>query len=521
VGGGRFALTSLLGQGGMGSVYGGQRVKDGAPVAIKIVDPGHQQSWKASELFERSARVLQGLSLPGVPEVYAFERDVDGRLVLVRERFDGGTLSERVAQQAHLKPGVFRHLSEALLRLLKTLHGLVPPVIHRDIKPSNIMFRSPSDWEPVLVDFDTVRSPGAGDGLTIVGTPGYAAPEQFSGDATARSDLYGLGATLLFVATHVPADALPRHSGRFDVEHLLGSVPPDLKRLLLTLVEPDPTHRPESAAEALAALAGAPPAPAQEPKPAHPRQAQPSGEQGQAMVNYLLEAFRRDAGIDGRRDRLVVQRVQGVVPEVLRTLRTAGRVRVDLPFLSADHGGPKHLQLDLVAAPDGGWREARSGPDDGTVLPPRQAAVSGPATLRATKVALALGAAVAMLVVLGAVVAMLTFRTSSEQVRPSRPAVSAPAVAKWASASAIARSTIMTCDLSSDPPGAKVFWRGAQLGRTPLELRTRADELPYSVVLTAPKHRNQTVSFEAEDFRYACSRRVVLEPSAGWGHQAR
>ena len=61
-------------------------------------------------------------------------------------------------------------------------------------------------------------------GATIVGTPGYAAPEQFSGHATPASDVYGLGATMLFVITHVDPDHLPRARGRFDLGKRLDGV---------------------------------------------------------------------------------------------------------------------------------------------------------------------------------------------------------------------------------------------------------------------------------------------------------
>jgi hypothetical protein len=139
-----------------------------------------------------------------------------------------------------------------MLGLLEYLHDLVPPVIHRDIKPANIMFRGAESWDPVLVDFDTVAAPeGQRTGITVVGTPGYAAPEQFAGDASPASDLYGLGATMLFVATHVEPDALPRRDGRFDVDHLLGSLDAATRKVLLRLVEPEKRARYQHARDAL------------------------------------------------------------------------------------------------------------------------------------------------------------------------------------------------------------------------------------------------------------------------------
>jgi hypothetical protein len=251
---GHYALEELLGRGGIGRVYAARREPDGHPVAVKLLLLTQVPDWSVRDLFERSTRVLQGLAHPGLPAVHDFAQDEAGRLVLVRERFDGGTLESRVrADHRHISGETFRHLAESLLRLLEYLHGRVPPVLHRDIKPSNIMFRTAADWDPVLVDFDTVAPPNR-TGLTIVGTPGYSAPEQFYGEASPASDLYSLGATLLFVATQTDAGDLPRRAGRFDVERRLGNLDPALRKVLMRMVEPAPARRCASATEALADL---------------------------------------------------------------------------------------------------------------------------------------------------------------------------------------------------------------------------------------------------------------------------
>jgi serine/threonine protein kinase len=239
----------------MATVYEAVREPEGERVAVKVLVPRTRSDWLAWELFEHSSRVLQSLSHPGLPRTHGFERGEAARLVLVREVFDGGTLFERIRHQdCRLTAVQIRHLLEALLELLAYLQALVPPVVHRDIKPSNIMFRTPGDWEPVLVDFDTIAPPpGLGSGLTIVGTPGYAAPEQLATAACAASDVYGLGATMLFVVTHLDADRLPRDGFRFAVDpplRPLGHVGTVLRRM----IEPDLARRYPSAAEALADL---------------------------------------------------------------------------------------------------------------------------------------------------------------------------------------------------------------------------------------------------------------------------
>ena len=96
---GSYRVDSLIGRGGMGLVFGAARESDGERVAVKVLWLGKEVDWKAYELFERSCEVLQRLEHRGLPKVHAFERDEAGRLVLVREKFDGGTLAERVKCQ--------------------------------------------------------------------------------------------------------------------------------------------------------------------------------------------------------------------------------------------------------------------------------------------------------------------------------------------------------------------------------------------------------------------------------------
>jgi hypothetical protein len=256
---GGYRVRSLLGRGGMGVVLGAERTSDGLPVAVKVLWLGEGVDWKAIELFERSTRVLQGLRHPLLPEVRAFERDERGTLILVRDRFDGGSLGERIRNgRPRLDRQGMRRLLEKLLGLLSYLHGQVPPVLHRDIKPDNILFRTTDDWEPVLVDFDTVAAPGPqSKRLTVVCTPGYTAPEQLAGSPCPASDLYSLGATMLFVATGTEPDELPRRDGRFEVAPLLAGLDAGVRKTVLRMLEPSLTERPRSADEALQVLGGA------------------------------------------------------------------------------------------------------------------------------------------------------------------------------------------------------------------------------------------------------------------------
>ena len=86
-----------------------------------------------------------------------------------------------------------------LCDVLEYLHGQNPPIIFRDLKPANIILRPDGRLE--LVDFGIAKLFAPGQQGTLIGTPGYAAMEQYQGLADPRSDIYGLGVTLYFLLT--------------------------------------------------------------------------------------------------------------------------------------------------------------------------------------------------------------------------------------------------------------------------------------------------------------------------------
>jgi hypothetical protein len=254
----RFELGRPLGQGTFGTTYLGRELATGRAVAIKCLPLGGLPEWKPVELFEREARVLRSLDHPGVPGfVDAFEDDdPEGghRFYIVSEHIEGPTLDAEIARGRRWNPEQALALFQALLETLGYLHSLSPRVIHRDVKPGNVVLRP--DGQPVLVDFGSVRDVAArqaSGGMTIAGTAGYMAPEQAMGISDRRSDLYGLGATMVHVLTHVHPSDLPRTGLRPRLGDLAG-IDAELGRILERLLEPDPERRFASAKEVLQAL---------------------------------------------------------------------------------------------------------------------------------------------------------------------------------------------------------------------------------------------------------------------------
>lgn len=187
---GEWRITAFLGKGGSAEVYQVENVRTGALAAAKIL---MRDDAVAKERFRREVEILVRNDCPSFPRYFA-DGDVDGRPYLIVELLDQCPIPSD-------DKSVERYVL-AICRAVSYLHerGLV----HRDIKPSNVLRRA--NGEPVLIDFGLVKPVSEAvfrpkDDLSIVdgrahgvGTPGYAAPEQFAGgDISPASDIHALG----------------------------------------------------------------------------------------------------------------------------------------------------------------------------------------------------------------------------------------------------------------------------------------------------------------------------------------
>jgi len=260
LGGGRYVVRGILGEGAQGTTYEAARTEDGALVAIKRFDVRGARSWKDVELAEREARVLATLDHPLVPR-YIEHFEEDGALYLVMQKVEGETLDAILRRDGPLAEHEVRRLLASVDRALTYLHGRASPVIHRDIKPRNVVRRP--DGTYVLVDFGAVselllRSGGS----TVAGTIGFMAPEQLQGRALPQTDVYALGATALSALTGADPDALPHKGLRVDVRAALGhAVSPGMIDALEQMLEPDPDQRPASLSNVLDGVRAQPSAP--------------------------------------------------------------------------------------------------------------------------------------------------------------------------------------------------------------------------------------------------------------------
>ncbi len=249
-----YEIIRRIGRGGMGVVDLAQD-DQGQEVALKRLSlhGTPEELAKARQRIRREAEVLQQLHHPGVVQLREVI-DEDDDLILVMDFLPGGNLAQRVAEQGPLPPDQVERLADHLLDALAAAHR--QGIVHRDIKPANVLFDAEGD--PHLADFGVAVHRDATPGLTatemVVGTPGFMAPEQARGEeATAASDVFCLGATLLFAATGAgPFGAgdprvllLRAAAGR--TEKVPKTLPPDLRRRIEAMLAKDPASRPSAA----------------------------------------------------------------------------------------------------------------------------------------------------------------------------------------------------------------------------------------------------------------------------------
>jgi serine/threonine protein kinase len=345
----RFELRHKIGEGGQGFTYLGWDLDDGDLVAVKELDLGQTDDWKAIELFEREGEALEALSHPKIPGyVDAFHVDADEPLFfLVQEYVDGEALEALLDGGETFDEEEVRSFVAEMLEILGYIHGRSPPVVHRDVKPSNIIRRP--DGTHALVDFGAVQTilPDEVGGSTVVGTSGYMPVEQLMGRSTPQTDLYALGATAIHLLSRQHPSELPVEGMKLDFRDRINVARP-FADFLARMVEPHAEDRfasAEAAAEALDRPGGSSPDVSSETNQPLQRRSE-HGETG-------LEAFNQSAY---RRD-LAVQAPLGSEVDIKRDGETTAIAVPEAGFtsnkalsLALQHAGRVPVTLSLVAS---------------------------------------------------------------------------------------------------------------------------------------------------------------------------
>jgi len=208
----RYELLGKIGQGGMGTVYAGHDTQLDRRVALKVLnifDPGGEAASRMAE----EARILARLEHPGIVPVHDLGTLPDGRIFYAMKLVEGTRL-DAYARTAAALPERLR----VFLRICETVaFAHSQGILHRDLKPENIMVGP--FGEVLVLDWGVARitglarqhpastAPGNTASGTVIGTPGYMAPEQATGaidQVDARSDIYSLGMTLKALVSQSP-----------------------------------------------------------------------------------------------------------------------------------------------------------------------------------------------------------------------------------------------------------------------------------------------------------------------------
>jgi serine/threonine protein kinase/tetratricopeptide (TPR) repeat protein len=265
---GPYQIVRQLGAGGMGVVWLAEDPRLHRKVALKTVRTADADTAEGRQRLLREARAAAALNHPHIAAVHDV-LDIDGKVIVVFEYVEGDTLAARL-QQGTLPVAEAIEVSWQLADALAAAHA--QGVIHRDLKPSNVVLGP--DGRAKVLDFGIARLVPAGADMSasvpgtigggLVGTPGYAAPEQYlSRNVDGRADLYALGVMMfemitgrrpfpghdaVQIATSVLRDDAPAMSdtGQW--------VPPALEKLVARLLQRDPNKRPASGEEVLVEL---------------------------------------------------------------------------------------------------------------------------------------------------------------------------------------------------------------------------------------------------------------------------
>lgn len=253
----KYAIEEMLSHNDLLITYGALDLFTQEQVILRELHFDRLVRWKAYELFERELHALEKLNHPAIPQViehFEVKRTGVHRLYLVSKRILAMPLDQKLRSGWRPKEQEVKQIARQVLDILTYLHGQNPPLIHRDIKPSNLMI---SDKGQVyLIDFgavqDAFRSRGGG-GSTVIGTYGYMAPEQFTGQALIQSDLYALGATLVHLLSGCSPAEMPHQDLKIEFREYINCSKP-FYQWLEKMLQPQPNGRYPDARSSLSTL---------------------------------------------------------------------------------------------------------------------------------------------------------------------------------------------------------------------------------------------------------------------------
>jgi serine/threonine-protein kinase len=263
--GGRYRITDILGEGGMGRVYVAEQQMgtNVRKVAVKTLQSQFAKDPQVLARFHRECGTVSQLEHPNTIQFFDFGQTADGQLYIAMEYVQGQSLSAVLAQGPFPPDRVLRILAQ-VCGSLEEAHQR--GIVHRDLKPDNVILTTRAgqpDFVKVL-DFGIAKRSEAKDQaqeqkLTqqgmVLGTPPYMSPEQFTGkELDARSDIYSLGVMAYEMLTgRLPFEAetpwqwatqhLTAQPTPFETSPLSTAIPPAMKQAIMRALAKDRAQR--------------------------------------------------------------------------------------------------------------------------------------------------------------------------------------------------------------------------------------------------------------------------------------
>jgi tRNA A-37 threonylcarbamoyl transferase component Bud32 len=263
---GAFTVESVLGQGGMATIYRARQAEPNRPVALKVIRADHAADQAYRRRFLAEKETLAALEHPSIVPIYA-AGEADGVLYIAMRLVDGPDLQARIASQGRLS---LRETIQTLTPIADAVdYAHAAGVVHRDLKPSNIILDRAG--RPYLTDFGLGKHVEVDSNLSApgvaIGTLDYMAPEQFTaageGKAMPSIDVYALGCVAFQCLTgqapfvrSTPQALMYAHTHEQppSLRSLRPEYPPELDAVFTRVLAKDPAARYESARAFVGAL---------------------------------------------------------------------------------------------------------------------------------------------------------------------------------------------------------------------------------------------------------------------------
>ncbi len=275
--GGRYRITGVIGEGGMGIVYEAEQQMGTTvrKVAVKTLHSELSRDPSVTARFHRECGTVAQLEHPNTIKVYDFGTMDDGTLYIAMEYLAGKPLDKVIEETGPLAPARAKKLLRQIAGSLEEAHR--QGIVHRDLKPENVILVNRAGEKDVvkLLDFGIAARTESADAekeakLTqqgmVLGTPPYMSPEQFTGKALdQRSDIYSLAVmayemltgTLPFDATtpwqwateHMTSQPRP-----FETLEVSNKIPQAMRQAILKALAKDRDERFDTVTEFVDAL---------------------------------------------------------------------------------------------------------------------------------------------------------------------------------------------------------------------------------------------------------------------------